>query len=93
MAHSAGAASDDQAVHDRIEAFEAAWNRHDPAAMAAFLTDDAEWVNVVGWWWRGKSSVHQGWEWIHRGLFKNTDWHADSAEEPGDNRPYGRTAS
>ena len=74
------APSDDRnkAVHALLEAFEAAWNRHDAAAMAAFLTEDAEWVNVVGWWWRGKSRVQQGWDWIHRVLFKNTEWHADS---------------
>jgi uncharacterized protein (TIGR02246 family) len=72
------AVSEHEAVGKLIAAFEAAWNEHDADAMAALLTEDAEWVNTVGWWWRGKPSVRMGWEWIHRGVFSKTEWHANS---------------
>jgi len=72
------ARTDHDAVRDIVVAFESAWNKHDPDQFAALLTDDAEWVNVVGWWWRGQSNVRRGFEWIHEVLFKNTPWHADS---------------
>jgi uncharacterized protein (TIGR02246 family) len=66
------------AVREIVVAFEAAWNRHDPDRFAALLAEDAEWVNVVGWWWRGQSNVKRGFEWIHQVLFKNTPWRVDS---------------
>jgi uncharacterized protein (TIGR02246 family) len=40
-----------------IEAFEDGWNRHDLAAGLAFFTEDADFVNVVGQWWRGRGEI------------------------------------
>ena len=70
--------TEQDAVRDIVVAFETAWNRHDPDRFAALLAEDAEWVNVVGWWWRGQSNVKRRFEWIHQVLFKNTQWCADS---------------
>jgi uncharacterized protein (TIGR02246 family) len=36
-----------------------AWNRHDAKAYAALFTTDADVVNVVGWWWKGRSEVER----------------------------------
>ena len=36
-----------------------AWNRHDAKAYAALFTDDGDVVNVVGWWWRGRSEIER----------------------------------
>jgi uncharacterized protein (TIGR02246 family) len=36
---------------------EQAWNRHDAKAYAALFTDDGDVVNVVGWWWKGRSEI------------------------------------
>jgi uncharacterized protein (TIGR02246 family) len=33
------------------------WSRHDARAYAALFTDDADVVNVVGWWWKGREEV------------------------------------
>jgi uncharacterized protein (TIGR02246 family) len=71
-------AREEDAVREMIVAFETAWNNHDPDRMSALLTEDAEWVNIVGWWWRGQPSVKRGFGWIHEVLFKNTPWHADT---------------
>ena len=40
-----------------IEAFEGGWNRHDLAAGFAFFAEDADFVNGVGQWWRGRSEI------------------------------------
>jgi hypothetical protein len=32
-----------------------AWNRHDATAYANLFTEDGDVVNVVGWWWKGRS--------------------------------------
>lgn len=39
------------------EAFEAGWNAHDLAAASAFFDEDADFVNVVGQWWRGRDEI------------------------------------
>ena len=38
-------------------AFVDAWNAHDMTAMAALFTPDAEWVNVVGMYWKGRDQI------------------------------------
>jgi len=32
---------------------EQAWNTHDMARFAACFAEDADFVNVRGWWWEG----------------------------------------
>jgi uncharacterized protein (TIGR02246 family) len=34
-----------------------AWNRHDATAYAKLFTDDGDVVNVVGWWWKGRTEI------------------------------------
>jgi uncharacterized protein (TIGR02246 family) len=56
---SAGAAQarGEQAIRD-VQARQAdAWNRHDAKAYARLFTDDGEVVNVVGWWWKGRTQI------------------------------------
>jgi uncharacterized protein (TIGR02246 family) len=35
----------------------AAWNQHDATAYANLFTEDGEVINVVGWWWKGRSEI------------------------------------
>jgi uncharacterized protein (TIGR02246 family) len=71
-------ACDEQSVRQVAAAYEGAWNRHDMNAMAVLFTEDAEWVNIVGMWWRGLREVKRGHQWVHEALFKNTPIHMDS---------------
>jgi uncharacterized protein (TIGR02246 family) len=34
-----------------------AWNLHDAKAYADLFTEDADVVNVVGWWWKGRPQI------------------------------------
>jgi len=34
-----------------------AWNRHDAKGYAELFTEDGDVVNVVGWWWKGRSQI------------------------------------
>ena len=46
---------DEAAIH-RVQKLQAeAWNRHDAAAYARLFTEDGDVVNVVGWWWKGRT--------------------------------------
>ena len=51
---------DDQAVRNVLASFDEAFNRHDADAVAALYTDDAEFVNVAGMWWRGRAEIKRG---------------------------------
>jgi uncharacterized protein (TIGR02246 family) len=36
-----------------------AWNRHDAKAYSDLFTQDADLINVVGWWWKGRPQIEQ----------------------------------
>jgi len=36
-----------------------AWNRHDAHAYANLFSEDGDCVNVVGWWWKGRSEIEK----------------------------------
>ena len=55
-----------------VSAFAAAWNRHDMAAFADLFAPDAEFVNVVGMWWKGKESIRSAHEFTHASMFKHS---------------------
>ena len=55
-----------------VSAFARAWNRHDMAAFADLFAPDAEFVNVVGLWWKGKESIRAAHEFTHASMFKHS---------------------
>jgi uncharacterized protein (TIGR02246 family) len=49
---------DKAAVRDVVGTQQAdAWNKHDAKAYAALFTIDGDIVNVVGWWWKGRTDI------------------------------------
>ncbi len=38
---------------------EAAWNAHDAKAYADCFAEDADIVNVLGWWWKSRAEAQQ----------------------------------
>ena len=65
-------ANDESAVRALVSEFADTWNRHDMTAMHALDTDDVEWINVAGNYWRGKAAVYKGHDTIHRTIFAQT---------------------
>lgn len=55
-----------------------AWNRHDMKAFAALFAEDADFVNVIGMWWRGRAEIQKEHEALHATRMKNS--HLTSAE-------------
>lgn len=72
------AMTDEQSVRQVVDAYEQAWNKHDVDAMTSLFTDDIEWINIVGMWWRGLPEVKRGYVWIHETMLKNVPIHQDS---------------
>ena len=60
-----------------IKATEKAWNEHDIDAYADCLTEDCQWVNVVGMFWDGKASTKKAHVAFHKTMFKDVDIYYD----------------
>src|SRR3974390_3021380 len=47
-----------------------AWNGHDAVAYADLFAEDGDVVNVLGWWWQGRSEIQSklkdAFEWVFR---------------------------
>ena len=48
---------DEAAIREVQSRQAAAWNAHDAVAYANLFSDDGDVVNVLGWWWRGRSVI------------------------------------
>ena len=57
-------------AHRVVAAFADTWNRHDMAAFAELFAHDAEFVNVVGLWWKGATEIKAAHEFAHATMFK-----------------------
>ncbi len=72
-------AEDESAVRALVNEFSNTWTRHDMKAMHELDTEDVEWVNVVGHYWRGKTTVYKGHAAIHKGMEATTTASVESA--------------
>lgn len=52
--------------------FAAAWNRRDADAIAALFVEDADFVNVVGLWWRRREDIRHAHDYGLRTFFRDT---------------------
>ncbi len=48
---------DTQAIQRTVRGLGEAWNANDMKAYASYLTEDCDWINIVGMHWRGKAAV------------------------------------
>ena len=55
-----------------VHGFVAAWNSHDMKAFAGLFAEDADFVNVIGMWWRGRAEIQAKHEESHPTRFKAT---------------------
>jgi uncharacterized protein (TIGR02246 family) len=69
-----GAAADEKAIRDTEAHWEAAWNRHDVAAMASTYAPDSDAVNLAGEWFKGREAFEKSLEDLHSGKTKNSVW-------------------
>lgn len=53
-------------------AFVEAWNRHDMADLASLFSADAQFVNIVGIWWKGAHEIKAAHEATHRAMFRES---------------------
>jgi ketosteroid isomerase-like protein len=51
-----GKAADEKAIREIEAQWEAAWNRHDVAAMARNYAPDSDAINLAGEWFKGRAA-------------------------------------
>ena len=73
----AGTAADEKAILDIETRWEAAWNRHDVAAMAAIYAPDADAINLAGEWFKGRDAFEKSLEELHSGKTKGSIWQTE----------------
>ncbi len=50
---------DEQAIRSLVSAFIDSWNRHDMATLAALFTEDADFVDVFGNWFKDRMAIER----------------------------------
>jgi uncharacterized protein (TIGR02246 family) len=63
---------DEEAIRLIEQMWDAAWNRHDAKALAALLSEDVDFVNVTGAWFKGRSEFEERMHKTHQGAFKTS---------------------
>jgi uncharacterized protein (TIGR02246 family) len=48
------------------------WNSHDMKSFAELFTEDADFVNVIGLWWRGRPEIQKAHEALHATRMRNS---------------------
>ncbi len=64
-----------------LDAFSDAWAKRDMAAFSALLTEDCDWVNIVGMHWHGREEVTEMHHVLLEGRYKGVNIHTLSHEE------------
>jgi uncharacterized protein (TIGR02246 family) len=72
-------AVDDQAIEALVGDVERAWNSHDMSRFAAAFAEDADFVNVRGWWWRGRGEIEQNHALLHETIFSDSSMELERA--------------
>ena len=49
--------TDDQAIREVVRRWDGAWNAHDMKAMGRLLAENADFVNIAGLHWKGRSQI------------------------------------
>ncbi len=68
----AGQSPDEAEIRKVETGLQHAWNHHDMRAWANLFTEDADFVNVAGWWWKGRAEIEKKHTAIHAYIFRES---------------------
>jgi uncharacterized protein (TIGR02246 family) len=72
--------SDETAIRQTVMGLQEAWNRHDMRAFANQFAEDADFVNVAGVWWKGRSEIEQKHRASHATIFRDSTLSVEDVE-------------
>jgi uncharacterized protein (TIGR02246 family) len=67
-----GRMKDESAIQAQVDAMIYSWNHHNYDDLKNYTTDDTDWVNVVGMWWKGRKESQYAHQAYHNTIFKTS---------------------
>lgn len=66
--------NDEKQINEQIDVFIASWNNHDFNDISEFTAANVDWVNIVGYWYKGqnKNKIHL--EELHQSIFREVTY-------------------
>lgn len=63
---------DEKAITAGVDAMIFSWNHHNFQDLKNYTTENTDWVNGVGMWWRGRKASQYAHQVYHDGMFKES---------------------
>lgn len=63
---------DEIAINALVDAMIYSWNHHNFDDLENYTTENTDWVNGVGMWWRGRKASQYAHQVYHNGMFKES---------------------
>ncbi|WP_295721702.1 SgcJ/EcaC family oxidoreductase [Mucilaginibacter sp.] len=61
---------DETAINKQVDAMIYSWNSHNYDDLKNYTTENTDWVNVVGMWWKGRKQSQYAHQVYHNTIFK-----------------------
>ncbi|MEO6546488.1 MAG: SgcJ/EcaC family oxidoreductase [Ferruginibacter sp.] len=61
---------DNAAINAQVDAMIYSWNHHNYDDLRNYTTENTDWVNVVGMWWKGRKESQYAHQVYHNTIFK-----------------------
>jgi len=59
-------------INAQVDAVVYSWNHHNYDDMKNYTTENTDWVNVVGMWWKGRKESQYAHQFYHNTIFKTS---------------------
>ena len=63
---------DETAINKQVDAMINSWNKHNYDDLKNYTTENTDWVNVVGMWWKGRKESQYAHQAYHNTMFKTS---------------------
>lgn len=63
---------DELAINAQVDAMVNSWNNHNYDDIKNYTTENTDWVNVVGMWWKGQKESQYAHQVYHNTIFKTS---------------------
>ena len=63
---------DEAAINEQVDAIIYSWNNHNYDDLKNYATEDTDWVNVVGMWWKGRKESQYAHQIYHNTFLKGS---------------------
>lgn len=63
---------DEEAINSQVDAMIYSWNHHNYDDLKNYTTENTDWVNVVGMWWKGQKESQYAHQVYHNTIFKTS---------------------